>query len=618
VSTRAQIRRERREGKGGLGVALSPLRLALLLTLALAGLSLLPRVNYNWRLLGAFWAAAGVLLVLLLVLRLRAARAGRALQYEFVPMPVHYVQATMQACVYAYWGWYWREVYDQVPLIAAQLAFVYALDMLVCWLRRDRWVLGFGPFPIVFSTNLFMWFRDDWYVLQFVLVALGVLGKEFVRWTREGRLTHIFNPSAFSLFIVSLALILTQTTPLTWAREIATTQILPPHIYLEIFLVGLVVQGLFSVTLVTLSAAAALYALNLAYTAGTGVYYFVDTNIPAPVFLGLHLLVTDPATSPRTALGKLVFGGLYGAGVFGLYDALGWIGAPSLYDKLLIVPPLNLSVRALDRAARAVTTRVRPVAWQPRWTPRQLNFAHMAVWAALFAVMLRTEFLTREHPGRELAFWEQGCEVGNARACRTWVSGLAIKCRGGAADACDLRGRLLGAGKVVAPDVLEAGRSLDLACELGLDVACERLRVLLGTDGSDAFVRACNAGDGQSCYVVGSLADQAPAGGGGAGSLALFSRSCARGWAPGCNRLGKIYLNGEGTAVDLPRAIDSFERACRGRNATGCFNVAVMHRRGLGTRPDETLARQRFQRACDLGLQVACQAVRRSAAVREP
>jgi lysylphosphatidylglycerol synthetase-like protein (DUF2156 family) len=95
VRTRAQIRRERREGKGGPGVALSPLRLALLLILALAGLSLLPRVSQSWRLLGAFWAAAAVLLVLLLVLRLRAARAGRALQYEFVPMPVHYVQATM-------------------------------------------------------------------------------------------------------------------------------------------------------------------------------------------------------------------------------------------------------------------------------------------------------------------------------------------------------------------------------------------------------------------------------------------------------------------------------------------------------------------------------------------
>ena len=30
---------------------------------------------------------------------------------------------------------------------------------------RQQYVLGFGPFPIVFSTNLFLWFKDDWFVL---------------------------------------------------------------------------------------------------------------------------------------------------------------------------------------------------------------------------------------------------------------------------------------------------------------------------------------------------------------------------------------------------------------------------------------------------------------------
>src|SRR6185369_2062153 len=102
----------------------------------------------------------------------------------------------------------------------------------------------------------------------------------------------------------------------------------PPHIYLEIFAVGLVVQALFSVTLVTLSAAAALFILSLAYTGATGLYYFVDSNIPIAVFLGLHLLVTDPATSPRRNFGKLLFGAMYGALVWALYSGLDWMGAP--------------------------------------------------------------------------------------------------------------------------------------------------------------------------------------------------------------------------------------------------------------------------------------------------
>ena len=319
------------------------------------------------------------LLVLLLLVRQRAARAGRVLSYTVVPKPVHYVQLAMHTSIYLYWGWYWREVYHYAPLIVAQIVFVYVLDMLVCWWRRDQWILGFGPFPIVLSTNLFLWFKDDWFFLQFLLVSTGVLCKEFLTWRRDGRRTHIFNPSAIALAIFSIGLLITHSTHLTWGEEVAVSQGRPPHIYLEIFAVGLVVQALFSVTLVTLAAAGALFVLNLAYTGTTGVYYFVDSNIPIAVFLGLHLLVTDPATSPRRNFGKLLFGAMYGALVWALYTVLGWMGAPTFYDKLLCVPPLNLLVQPLDRAGAALEARFRKMTW----TPRQVNFAHMAVWITL-------------------------------------------------------------------------------------------------------------------------------------------------------------------------------------------------------------------------------------------
>jgi hypothetical protein len=110
----------------------------------------------------------------------------------------------MHTSIYVYWGWYWREVYHYAPLIVAQIVFVYVLDMLVCWSRRDKWILGFGPFPIVLSTNLFLWFKDDWFFLQFLLVSTGVLCKEFITWKRDGRRTHIFNPSAIALAIFSI------------------------------------------------------------------------------------------------------------------------------------------------------------------------------------------------------------------------------------------------------------------------------------------------------------------------------------------------------------------------------------------------------------------------------
>jgi hypothetical protein len=65
-------------------------------------------------------------------------------------------------------------VYDSAYLIAAQLLFAYAFDMLLGWSRRDTYTLGFGPFPVIFSINLFLWFKPDWFYLQFLMVALGL------------------------------------------------------------------------------------------------------------------------------------------------------------------------------------------------------------------------------------------------------------------------------------------------------------------------------------------------------------------------------------------------------------------------------------------------------------
>ena len=295
-----------------------------------------------------------MLLAWQLVLFLKLRRCAEERSLGILIRPQHYVQTAVQFSVFAYWGWYWRPVYDHVFLLVAQLVFAYAFDMLLSWSRRDRHVVGFGPFPIIFSANLFLWFRDDYFYLQFLMIAVGFLGKEFIRWQREDRLTHIFNPSAFSLGLFSAMLIVTGTTDLTWAEEIATTLSLAPHIYLFLFLTGLVVMYCFSITLVASSAAIVLFAMSALYALVTEVPYFLDSEIPTVVFLGLHLLVTDPSTSPRTLLGKATFGAFYGLSVFALYALLGMLGVPTLYDKLLSVPLLNLSVQQIDRGVHAI------------------------------------------------------------------------------------------------------------------------------------------------------------------------------------------------------------------------------------------------------------------------
>jgi hypothetical protein len=494
------------------------------LTLALFLISLTPRVQEHAVVRQSFWAVVAALKVWQAALYLL--RPGVARQLSIVlapPRPQHYIQAMCHISVYTYWGWYWRPVYDYAWLLVAQIVFAYAFDMLLSWSRRGSYVLGFGPFPIIFSTNLFLWFRDDWFYLQFILVAVGFLGKEFVRWHREGRLVHIFNPSGFSLSLFSVALIATGTTHLTWGPEIASTLSLAPHIYVFLFGIGLVVMYFFSVTLVAASAAATLFGLSAFYQSMTGVPYFLDSEIPSAVFLGLHLLVTDPSTSPRTPLGRLFFGILYGLGVFGLYSLLGAMGAPTFYDKLMCVPLLNLSVPLIDRAVAAVGKRPILASLQLDGPLGKGNLAHMGAWVVFFAVMTAIGRTDGRHIGDSLPFWQQACADNRPNACRRLLQVERSYCDDNSGWACNELGAHYAEGQLVSADSTIAAGFFARACELRFQAACVNLldareishapprvfdlRLLLREGGlnllempePDLYARACEHGWTHAC-----------------------------------------------------------------------------------------------------------------------
>jgi hypothetical protein len=462
---------------GGRGVqpVITPLQgvaAPLTFTTALLALSLLPRVRQNEALTWSFWGAAAVLVVWVAVLGLWA--RGPA-TIRVAPRAQHYVQSLCQFAVYAYWGWYWPPVYDFMPLLFAQLLFAYAFDMLLAWSRREEYVFGFGPFPIVFSTNLFLWFKDDWFSLQFLLIAVGFIGKAFVRWNRDGRRVHIFNPSAFTLAVFSLVLLATDTTHLTWGQEIATTFSLGPRIYTVLFVVGLVVMYFFAITPVTMAAAVTLFGASAVYLAVTGVPYFVDSHIPTAVFLGLHLLVTDPSTSPRTPFGRAIFGVMYGLGVFGLYALLGALGMPTFYDKLLCVPLLNLAVPSIDRAVRALGER--PILHRMGLDAPlgRLNVAHMAVWAVFFFAMTAAGAADGTHRGDSLPFWQQACAEGRPSACERLVMIETSYCNDNAGWACNELGRHYIEGRLVRADRERAFVYFSRACEARFQAGCVNL-----------------------------------------------------------------------------------------------------------------------------------------------
>jgi hypothetical protein len=278
--------------------------------------------------------------------------------------------------------------------------------------------------------------------------------------------------------VFSLILLATGGTSMTWGPEIATTQFYPPHMYLFLFLIGLPGQLLFGVTTMTMSAVLSAYIFSRVYFGMTGIYFFYDSDIPIAVFLGMHLLFTDPATSPRTVLGRILHGTLYGLGTVLFYQWLGKAGMPTFYDKLLPVPILNLLAQALDRVGR-----VWPAAWSPRLTGLRRNFAYVAMWVLVFGGLRLSGAFRDDHPGQYIPFWERACDESRPYACPYLADLEQLFCDRGSGWACNEAGLMHVSLYRSGEDSRRAKLSgaafpFRRGCELRFAAACQNLELI--------------------------------------------------------------------------------------------------------------------------------------------
>ena len=131
--------------------------------IGLLGLSTGSRVAGVPGLEATFLGTAALLGLWYIALLARARARGQRLLVEFNAVRTHYVQALVQSSVYLYWATAWPFIAGQFPLIFAQWCFVYACTMLIAWTRRGKAEVGFGPLPIILSTNFFLCFKDEWF-----------------------------------------------------------------------------------------------------------------------------------------------------------------------------------------------------------------------------------------------------------------------------------------------------------------------------------------------------------------------------------------------------------------------------------------------------------------------
>ena len=346
------------------------------------------------------------------------------------------------------------------------------------------------------------------------------------------------------LACAATVLIITGTTDLTWAKPLSTT-LEVEHIFVVLFVLGLVVQYFFAVTLMTFAAALAMIISNLLYTEITGVYLFASTNLPAAAFLGLLLLMTDPSTSPRTNVGRTLFGLGYGFGYVVVFELLGRLGAPELYAKLYPVPILNCTIQILDRFAKRGAIGRLNERWENGISKQKSNAIHIGLWAIVFGVMLMTSYVPYaepgKHPGDSIAFWKRALAEHRYDAERKliMVAGSQAVARN-SAEAYNELGIIGLCSTVDSVGVDKRRRNaalrFTLAADLGHEAAAKNVLMMFlvhGTRRSDNDVVA---------------------------ALKVCERLAQQNDALACYLLGLAYETEGGVAKNLPEAVALYQR----------------------------------------------------------
>jgi len=295
----------------------------------------------------------------------------------------HLLPAFIQLCIFTYWGMYYRRLAYYVPLIGLEVLFALVLDALLALSIRGRWRINAGPFPVVFSTNLFVLFLPGQAYLTVAAIGLALVSKAVIVRS-NGR--HIMNPSAFGISVVGLA---TLIWPALGYGDTAREFNLAPNMAEVVILLGLIVQTRVPVVLATLGCLFALHGWQMV------VGQLIFSPYWAPVTLVIILLVTDPATVPKSQLGRLLYGVAAGI-LMEIFAALTtWAFAQDFYAKVLCIPFANAAVPWIEALARRLP--------EPKLLATRFNLAHVAVWLAIVASQILSwakvpEFeLTNEH-----------------------------------------------------------------------------------------------------------------------------------------------------------------------------------------------------------------------------
>ncbi len=282
----------------------------------------------------------------------------------------HVLPAVLQIVLFAYWAIYWRDVLDHMSVVIAQLAIAYAVDLLLAWTRRRPYGPSFGPMPIVFSLNLFVWFPPGYFLLSVLIILIALSSKALI--VSAGR--HVFNPSVLGMAIIGVLCVVLPR----WFhyQDISHDFARPPYMAVVILLLALIPQIRLRTQPVAFVAALSRLASMLTFYCITGYKGGPSPWWPAWL-LAITLLAGDPATIPTHAISRLLFGLFLGTTYYIVSRGLLLSVGTDFFSKVIPIPLANLLVPQFERTAARLSHR-----W-PTLDRAVVHHACMTAWLSL-------------------------------------------------------------------------------------------------------------------------------------------------------------------------------------------------------------------------------------------
>lgn len=89
-------------------------------------------------------------------------------------------------------------------------------------------------------------------------------------------------------------------------------------------------------------------------------------------------------------------------------------------------------------------------------------------------------------------------------------------------------------------------------------------------------------------------------------TIKTIQKNCEKGNLKSCNKVARMYEDGNGTKQDIIKAIHFYKKSCDADDLVGCYNLGLAYHEGKGVEQNITKAINIYKKACDKGDGFSC------------